>query len=426
MRKTLVVALREYNAAVRTKTFLIGLILMPVLMGGSILVQLLLKESDVKDKTLAVIDLTPGGKVAPAVRAALDHYNEKDIFDPKTGKQTLPRYLVEVVAVGSSAEGLEGERAALEARMRKGELVGFLVVGPDVYRPAAPGKAGERQVVVYETNRLAGLEFRSQLEEAINEAVQTQRARNLGLSDKERNALTPRVPVVVKTHATFVVPMVLMLLMFLVLMMVANPLMQGVVEEKMQRIAEVLLGSLTPFELMLGKLLGMTAVSLTIVVVYLGGAIAGAYYYQLGAYVPSAGLLAWFVVFQTLAAFLYGSLFTAIGAACTDMKETQNLLLPVLLICCVPLFLMGNVVREPNGLVVTGASFFPFATPMLMIARQAVPPGVPWWQPFAGVAVVLAATLACVWAAGRIFRVGILMQGKGARLGEMLRWVLRG
>jgi ABC-2 type transport system permease protein len=108
------------------------------------------------------------------------------------------------------------------------------------------------------------------------------------------------------------------------------------------------------------------------------------------------------------------------------MKETQNLLLPVMLICCLPLFMVTNLIREPNSPVVTAVSFFPFATPMLMIARQSVPPGVPVWQPVVGIAGVLAATLFCVWAAGRIFRIGILMQGKGANLAVMARWVFRG
>jgi ABC-2 type transport system permease protein len=71
-------------------------------------------------------------------------------------------------------------------------------------------------------------------------------------------------------------------------------------------------------------------------------------------------------------------------------------------------------------------SFFPFATPMLMVARLAVPPGIPWWEPVLGVLGVLATTVLCVYAAGRIFRVGILMQGKGARFGEMVKWVFRG
>jgi ABC-2 type transport system permease protein len=216
-----------------------------------------------------------------------------------------------------------------------------------------------------------------------------------------------------------------MMLMFMVVLLTATPLMQGVVEEKMQRIAEVLLGSVRPFDLMLGKLLGMTAVSLTISAVYLGGAWWAV---RRSDYAPdvSADLVAWFVAYQVLAALMYGSLFTAVGAACTDMKETQTLMWPVMVLVVVPLGLLGAVVQEPNGAVVTGLSFFPFATPMLMVARQAVPPGVPWWQPIVGIAEVLLTTLVCVWVASRIFRVGILLQGKGARLGDLARWVLRG
>ncbi|HZY88882.1 MAG TPA: ABC transporter permease, partial [Gemmataceae bacterium] len=200
---------------------------------------------------------------------------------------------------------------------------------------------------------------------------------------------------------------------------------QGVVEEKMQRIAEVLLGSVRPFQLMLGKLLGMTGVSLTMAAVYLGGALWAAHRYGFAEYVP-AELLVWFFVFQTLASLMYGSLFIAIGAACTDMRETQNFLWPVMLLATMPMFVIVNVLQEPSSAVSTGLSFFPFATPSLMIARQAVPPGVPWWQPALGAAGVLLTTLLCVWAAGRVFRVGLLMQGKGARLGEVARWVFRG
>jgi ABC-2 type transport system permease protein len=211
----------------------------------------------------------------------------------------------------------------------------------------------------------------------------------------------------------------------MLVLMTATPLMQGVVEEKMQRIAEVLLGSVSPFGLMLGKLLGMTAVSLTIACVYLGGGYWAAHRYGMAEHAPW-GLLAWFVLFQTLAALTYGSLFIAVGAACTDMRETQNLLWPVMLLASLPMFVLASVLREPNSGVVTALSLFPFATPMLMIARQAVPPGVPWWQPVAGAAGMLLTTLLCVWAAGRVFRVGILLMGKGASPAEIARWVFRG
>ena len=112
--------------------------------------------------------------------------------------------------------------------------------------------------------------------------------------------------------------------MFLVVMVGATPLIQGVIEEKMQRIAEVLLGSVSPFELMAGKLLGMLGVSLTLAAVYLGGCYAALSRFGFTEYLPP-DLLAWFLVFQVLAVLMYGSLFIAVGAACTDAKESQAL-----------------------------------------------------------------------------------------------------
>ena len=96
------------------------------------------------------------------------------------------------------------------------------------------------------------------------------------------------------------------------------------------------------------------------------------------------------------------------------------------LLVCLPIFAMMNVIQESDSTFATALSLFPPATPMLMIARQAVPPGVPLWQPIVGCVGLVLTTLLCVYAAGRIFRVGILMQGRGARVGDMLRWVLRG
>jgi ABC-2 type transport system permease protein len=123
---------------------------------------------------------------------------------------------------------------------------------------------------------------------------------------------------------------------------------------------------------------------------------------------------------------MFGSLFIAVGAAATDVKDTQTLLMPIMLIACLPFFALGPIMQEPNGTIARVCSFFPFSTPMLLVARQSVPPGVPAWEMAAGIAIVLLTTLVCLWAAGRIFRVGILMTGKGAKFTEMVRWVFRG
>jgi ABC-2 type transport system permease protein len=176
---------------------------------------------------------------------------------------------------------------------------------------------------------------------------------------------------------------------------------------------------------MLGKLLGAVAVALTTGAVYLLGAylaLKRAGYVQ---YFPWDQVW-WFLAFMALAVLMFGSIFIAIGASVTDMKEAQSMMTPVMLLLISPMFVWFNVVREPNSTMALAMSLIPPMTPMLMIVRQSVPPGVPIWQPLSGIVLVLAATTLCVFAAGRIFRVGMLMQGKGAKVSEMLRWAIRG
>jgi ABC-2 type transport system permease protein len=444
MYKMWVIAKREYLAAVRTKAFVIGLLIMPVLMGGSVFIQWLVKDLvDTEDKKFVVVDRVGDPGAVFALRAAIDKYNETQTRDA-SGKQIKPRYVVEAVA----AAEMETQNLELSEKVRQGELVGFLeMLGPDAFSPPAglkDAKVYQPSIVLrYHTNRPTYRDFAVMAEgivdgfkrakiaepykmpaDVLGTLLKPALLENKGLSKKDAAG-----NIVEGTEASqiasVVAPMVLTILMFMVVLMGATPLMQGVVEEKMQRIAEVLLGSVQPFPLMMGKLIGMTGVSLTISLVYLGGAYWAAHHYGFAEHVP-LGLLAWFLLFQALAALMFGSLFIAIGAACTEMRETQNLLWPVMVLATAPMFLLGSVLREPNGPVVRGVSFFPFATPALMIARMAVPPGVPWWEPAVAILGVLATTVFCVYAAGRIFRVGILLQGKGARLSEILRWVLRG
>jgi ABC-2 type transport system permease protein len=225
--------------------------------------------------------------------------------------------------------------------------------------------------------------------------------------------------------ANVLMPLGVMMLMFMIIMVGATPLMQTVLEEKTNRIAEVLIGSVSPFHLMLGKLLGMVGVTLTIVTIYLLGALWAMNQSGYGKYFPGH-LVWWFAAYQVLAILMFGSVFAAIGAAVSDAREAQSMMTPVMLVVVSPMFVWLNVVKEPMSSFATIASLFPPATPMLMIMRQAVPPGVPAWQPALGIVLVLLTTILCIFAAGRIFRVGILMQGQGAKFGEMIRWVLRG
>jgi ABC-2 type transport system permease protein len=445
MRKVRVIAAREYRAAVQTKAFVVSLVLMPLLMGGSIGVQVLLKRAeDQSVRRFAVVDRTPGRQVTAALAGALKRHNEVDALDPETGRQARTTFdLVYIDPADPPAQ-----RVDLSRRAEAGEFVGFLDVGPDVLGAApaaAPGAAPDpRREVRYQSDKANDGGFARWADRAVNEVVQQHRFAAAGLSRERVLALQqpvrfrtkgltrvdPATGAVVdagdETRITnALLPAGLVALMFMLVLVGATPAMQGVVEEKQQRIAEVLLGSVTPFQLMLGKLLGVVGVALTVGAIYLGGAGAVAWHYG-AADLLSAAVVGWFVVFLVLAVLIYGSVFMAIGAAASDIKETQSLLAPVMVLVCLPMLALGVVVRDPNGPVAVAGSFFPFSTPMLMTARLAVPPGVPAWQPVVGAAAVLATALACVWAAGRIFRVGLLMQGKGVRLADLIRWVVRG
>lgn len=436
MRKTVVVAVREYQAAVRTRAFLITLLAMPILMGGSFIVQKYMSDRvDTTPKRIAVLDET--GRLFDAVAEAAATRNRDQIFAPD-GRQIRPTFIVEAAA--GVPEDRQQAAFELSERVRQGAYFAFVLIGPDVIHP---GNDPQRAAVAYHSNAptygdaigwlswVIGNEVREiRLREAdldpavIAVATAPVAVDNLGLVSR---GAAGEIVAAAKTSevANFVVPFGLLMLMFMVVNVGATPLIQAVIEEKMQRIAEVLLGSVAPFELMLGKLLGVVGVGLTMATVYLVGAYVALNQAGYGQFFPSK-LLFWFVVYQSLLVLMFGSIFVAAGAAVSDFREAQSLIMPVYIVMMVPLFVWMNVVKEPTSAFSTLVSLFPPATPMLMVVRQAVPPGIPLWQPVLGVVLVLLTTLGCVFVAGRIFRIGILMQGKAANLREMAGWVLRG
>lgn len=449
MRKTLIIAGREYRAAVRTKAFLVTLVLMPVMMLGSIGLQLVFKRlEDTKEKKIAVVDRSPGGTIAAALKADEAVYNQFQTVDPKTGNRTAPSVALEIVSPSApDGDAVLRQRLALSQRVERDELDAVVEIGPDVFARRTdpnPDAAADGQAIRWQTKKLGEGTVGRWLDRRANDAVQRERFAGQGYDPDKVRELQQPVPVRPKgltrenkatgaiedaadekRLANFFLPAILIGLMFMVIVVGATPAMQGIVEEKGQRIAEVLLGSVTPFELMSGKLLGLVGVSLTMAAVYFGGGYVVAARYGLTELL-TPGLVMWFGVFLVLALLLYGSLFIAVGAAAGDIKDTQTLLTPLMLVAALPFFALGPIMSDPSGPVAVAGSFFPFGAPMILVARESVPPGVPPWQMAAGIGITLATTVLCVWAAGRIFRVGILMQGKGAKLPEIARWVIQG
>jgi ABC-2 type transport system permease protein len=437
MRKLLIIAKREYKATIRTKTFIIAIILMPVLMTGGIAVQALSEgRVEMGDKRIAVLDRT--GKMFDTLREAVEKRNTDEIYD-SSGRQMQPKYVLEEVAV--IPDKVDDQLLKLSDRVRKGELFAFIVTSPNLLNGGAAGAASA--TIQYHSNQPTYEYVRRWLSGIINDRVISVRLATAGIDRKVvQQAMTPvsvenlgllerqasgeiKAAEQVDQVVTFLVPIAMLMLMFMSLSITAGPLLNSVLEEKMQRIAEVLLGSVRPFELMFGKLLGYVGVSVTLVAFYLTGGYIVLRHYGYADVIPPH-LLAWFIVYQAMCILMFGSIFLALGACCNDIKEAQNLMMPVWLILCIPMFFMSVILQHPNSPLAVSLSLFPPCTPMLMVLRMAIPPGVPAWQPLVGVAGTLLTTLICVWAAGRIFRIGLLLQGKPPKIIDMARWVIRG
>jgi ABC-2 type transport system permease protein len=437
MRKVIKLSIREYLAAVRTKGFIIGLILAPVLMSGGLVAMALLGDQvDTKDKRVAVVDRT--GTIGPALVEAAQERNAREVHHPRTGEKVRPAYLIELVAPDETDP--DAQRLELSDRVRDQMLHAFVEVGPEVLHPR-PGSPDSR--VLYYARSGALDDLRGWIAMPINDELRRQRlaevnlelaelrhlfawieVESLGLVEVTRAGEITQAAARSEAEAIFL-PMFSQLLLFMLILMGSTPLIQSIMEEKTQRIAEVVLGSVSPFQLMIGKLLGGVAVSLTASAVYVLGGIVALVSMSMTAFIPYH-VLPWFFAYMLSAVFLFGAVFAAVGSACSDPKDAQSLQVPAMLPVFIPLFLLVPMLKEPHSTMGTVLSLFPPFTPMLMVLRLSTPGGVPAWQPWLGLAGVLAFTVLCVWISSRIFRVGILMQGKPPRLTDLVRWAIQG
>lgn len=429
MRRTFIIARSEFHTAVRARGFLVGIMLMPVLFGGAVLLQRVVdREANTIVRRVAVIDGT--GSLYKPLAAAAGAWNrgERDLGSKVPDG---PQFTLEEVSTPGDRQAL---LLSLSERVRAQDLFAFVelpagLLGDDHdarirYYSAAPAyrelpdwlqRAVLREVVKrrFEQARLSPLVVASLLKPIATE--------ELGLLGRTRDG-TVREAQQVDRIRTIAIPVAFMFLLFLIVVMTTPQLLNSVLEEKMSRISEVLLGAVTPFELMLGKLLASTAVSAVMTLVYLaGGAWAAHRWGYLDAMDPR--LIGWFVVFLVLSVLAYGAMFIAIGSACSDLKDAQNLMTPAMMMLMVPALTWTLVTRAPQSAFAVGASLFPPATPFLMLLRLAMPERPPAWQVGLGVTLTLVTMLAIVWAAGRIVRVGLLMQGKAVSLGELWHWV---
>lgn len=431
MSRILIVASSEFLTLVRTKAFLIGVMLMPVLMGGAIAFQRFTeKRLDTTTRTFAVLDHT--GRVFPVIAAATHAWNTRAIT--ADGSQRAPKFVARRVDPGRAS--LEAVRLDLSDEVSRGELFAFVEIPREVLDAtlSPPAKVQyHSNHPSYETlprfldvavgRTVLAIRFQSAALDPrlIDRLTRAPELENLGLFERDASGRAQSAVEIDRLRAIGV-PAAFMALMFLIVMSSSPQLLNSVMEEKMSRISEVIVSSITPFQLMMGKLLGSAGVSLLLAAVYLTGAYRVAAYWGY-ADALTAPMLGWFLLYLVCAVLLFGSLFISIGAACTDFKDAQSMMTPSMLLVMLPVFVWTAVLRAPDSPLSIGLSLFPPATPFLMLLRLALRPAPPLWQVLLSVVLVGLAVVVAVWAAGKIFRTGILMHGKSASVAEMIRWV---
>ena len=445
MNKIWRVAFTEYLNAVRSKAFILGVLALPLIMAISVGVQLYAqKKTDLTPRRFAVLDRS--GQLYQALAASARTRNESlrtnhaSVSVEMKGqrlKMDLPKQ-PEFVPEEFKFAGDDWKAAELQLseRVRRKELFAFVIIGQNILSP----NATNHTELLYHTETPTFQELPVWIDSTLNAEIRERRFTAAGVDSRQVRQLSRPVPlqrlglaqkkatgeVIGAKHenrvATMLVPVGAAMLLFMTVMGSAPTLLNTVLEEKMQKISEVLIASVSPFELMLGKLFGTVMTALTLSSLYLGGVVWMLWRFDYLGLVP-AHLFGWFFVFQLLALLMFGSVFIAVGAACSEIRDAQNLIFPVMMFIMIPMFTLGPVLQSPASPFARALSLFPPATPVIMFLRIAIPPGPVWWEVALGIVLTTLFMLGCVWASAKTFRIGILSQGQTPSIPKLVAWV---
>jgi ABC-2 type transport system permease protein len=421
MNKTLIIIKREYLTRVQKKTFIVATLLLPVLYVGLIFGMGFIAENSRETLSIAVID-SSGYFSAPI----LEKQNQLD---------------------SSSILTLVNDMSQATLNEKEGGYEGYLVI------PALDWKSGLDSLPLntyksYGSATTAAVEAKLNRiwSEVVNDSLQIDLGKQLILTQsrigiKAKNVIDEKSDSDTAEGIGYVAG----LLMYFILLVYGSQVMMGVMEEKTNRIAEVIVSSVRPFQMMLGKIIGIGAVALTqfllwivfILVAYNVAKEAGT---QMGAAemvgnmqrlftnVDVPLILFCFGFYFLAGFFFYASLYGAVGSAVNeDIREAQSLSFPITMLVILSIAMMTASIANPSGPIAVWGSLLPFSSPIVMMARipYGVPGTVPWWQLLASMAILVLSFIAMVWLAGKIYRTGILMYGKKITWGEMLKWIVR-
>ncbi|MBZ5537152.1 MAG: ABC transporter permease [Acidobacteriia bacterium] len=420
MKKIFYIIKREYVTRVRTKLFLVGTILTPLIFAGIILMSVkfaTMRSSE--QKNLALVD--ESGRVAQGFAKSF----QDKLADGR------PAYVFENVPFDQSLEKVE---AGLSKRVLSKQLDGYLLFSRNVLED---GKAE------YHARNVSDLAERSVYTSALSNVITGIRLRDQGVDPEKIESLTRRAKITLLKVSeagdredrgqSFALTYVMVMILYATILMYGITVMRSVIEEKTSRVVEVMLSAVRPSELMAGKIIGVSLVALT---QYLIWAVAGALVSVYGLaflstlapnaanFVPKIPLsvLAYFVMYFILGFILFATLYAAIGAMVNNDQEAQQVQMPITMLVVIPILMMGLVMRSPDSSAAVSLSLVPFFTPILMFMRITVqmPPAL---QILASIAIMLVSIAFFIWLSAKIYRVGILMYGKRPTLPELVRWL---
>ena len=409
MHNIWLVAKREYLERVRAKSFLLMTILIPILMGGLVYGAALANGRSGSNLHIAVVTQDP--KFGADLKSELESTTHVD-SDRDNTRQGITK--VDVISPQAP-----DTRATLDNRLRDRKLDGYIWVTP----PTTPHT---RPTFEWVSKSKADILTPSLLGQGIRTALTREGLGNLGMPASDVDSLLKPVDLVSDDKdAAFASVYALFFLMYFVILFYGMNVARSIIEEKTSRVFEVLLATIRPEEMMAGKVLGVGAVGLTQIGIWI---IAGLLVAKLG--LLSAGVsfsitpvqVAFFILFFLLGYILYSSVAAALGAMTSSEQELQQMNMFLMLPLIASSLVILRVVRDSDGAVAQAFSFFPFCTPLIMYVRIAVhqPPA---WQIALSILGLILTILAVLWFASRIYRVGILMYGKKPNLPEILRWL---
>jgi ABC-2 type transport system permease protein len=412
-RNVWAVVRREYLQRVRSRWFILATVMGPMFTAALFIVPAYLAEgSDAGSNDLAVVDGTGVlfERVAPRLEEA-----GFIVFEQRWHADVMTELRA------SAGEGVIGGFLMLdELTLESGEAMYYATERPGTLRQFSMRSAIARSALEYQLE-LNGVDADAMLEGGeLEVALISDAGVGADMDDPQ-----------------FVVAYIGAFFLYMVILLYAVSVMRATLEEKTNRIVEVIISSMKPWHLMLGKILGVGAVSMTQMAIWL---VAGVLLFAMGLpmlvaaqpdlanlsnlreILPDATMLALFVGYFVFGFFMFAGLYAAVGAMCNSDEEAQQAQLPVMMFLIVPIVMITGVIEDPNSAMAVGLSLFPLFSPILMWGRIAGG-GVPAWEIGLSFVLMFLAIFAIAWVAGRIYRVGILMSGKRPTLPELWRWI---